>query len=640
MKRLLALLLLLTVLTGCGLHTPPTETTLPAGSTAAATEATATVPPTTEPEKSLLDGAEPWKGDENLLDLHVEQLENCYYDQIFLTGDRLIAVITNYEEPEGDMVDGGTPIVGMTCKSIDLATGELVCERSVRTSNYLLPQIVGEEVAVCDNLTGRIEIYDRDLSLLRRYEATPDDGQWLFGRRDGRDVIYRFRYGSDAMVEDLQTGAQEIFSRRHPELWPGINRQGRIGIPVLDQDTGLTERIVLDLATGEQIPSPMDAGLHNLVKVGDDWLGILPGTSSDYLFRHDGETLLAAVGDEQLMLLDDGRLFLSDGYDVRLYDTDGRLLDICEPAVTDQGWWFWEILWSDRYGGYFMVLDDTEFQRHLLLWQPETTPQEGDELLLVPYAPPEDIPAAGAVAQEYHDRAAEMGEKYGIEIRIDDRDAATYSSFQAEPLEDAYDFPWVLDLVERCLDQYPENFLRQLRWGETRRMQIRLTGALHADEDIYDPSTEYAAFVYLENDWVAVVCNVGTMDETVLAHELSHIIDRKLEWDAQTREDALYSEELWASHNPEGFVYQNSYGNFEYEFEDPALRDYFISPYSTTYATEDRATLMETAMTDPWQIGQAPGLQAKLRYYSDCIRDCFDTTGWPEVTAWEQALLS
>ena len=32
------------------------------------------------------------------------------------------------------------------------------------------------------------------------------------------------------------------------------------------------------------------------------------------------------------------------------------------------------------------------------------------------------------------------------------------------------------------------------------------------------------------------------------------------------------------------------------------------------------------------------GLRAKLEYYAECIRDCFDTEGWPEVLPWEQVL--
>ena len=57
-----------------------------------------------------------------------------------------------------------------------------------------------------------------------------------------------------------------------------------------------------------------------------------------------------------------------------------------------------------------------------------------------------------------------------------------------------------------------------------------------------------------------------------------------------------------------------------------------------TYPTEDRATLFAAAMAKVPLLEESPGMQAKLDYYARCIRDCFDTEGWPEVTAWEQPL--
>ena len=32
------------------------------------------------------------------------------------------------------------------------------------------------------------------------------------------------------------------------------------------------------------------------------------------------------------------------------------------------------------------------------------------------------------------------------------------------------------------------------------------------------------------------------------------------------------------------------------------------------------------------------GRRAKMQFYAECIRDCFDTTLWPETTLWEQVL--
>ena len=32
------------------------------------------------------------------------------------------------------------------------------------------------------------------------------------------------------------------------------------------------------------------------------------------------------------------------------------------------------------------------------------------------------------------------------------------------------------------------------------------------------------------------------------------------------------------------------------------------------------------------------GRREKLQFYADCIRDFFNTEGWPETTLWEQVL--
>ena len=119
-------------------------------------------------------------------------------------------------------------------------------------------------------------------------------------------------------------------------------------------------------------------------------------------------------------------------------------------------------------------------------------------------------------------------------------------------------------------------------------------------------------------------------------HEFSHIIDVYLEWEAGQREGALFSEEGWDSFNPGWFT------DYSYDYSDEhALEDYnsFVDGYSTIKPTEDRARVMEYAMAGgEWVFEDAPILYSKLEYYSKCIRDAFDTTGWPEITRWEEPL--
>lgn len=68
---------------------------------------------------------------------------------------------------------------------------------------------------------------------------------------------------------------------------------------------------------------------------------------------------------------------------------------------------------------------------------------------------------------------------------------------------------------------------------------------------------------------------------------------------------------------------------------------YFADLYARTFATEDRARVMEHAMMGHNYLftGEfyAP-MREKLKYYLKSIREAFDITGWSEHTTWEQAL--
>ena len=122
-------------------------------------------------------------------------------------------------------------------------------------------------------------------------------------------------------------------------------------------------------------------------------------------------------------------------------------------------------------------------------------------------------------------------------------------------------------------------------------------------------------------------------------HEISHVIDARLKWDSMIREDALYSEDAWLALQPEGFHYAMSYTEMSEELLRFMKSGYFITDYALAYPTEDRARLMESAMGNyTWDFEPGSGTRMKLQYYADCIRDCFDTDGWPETTSWEQVL--
>ena len=95
---------------------------------------------------------------------------------------------------------------------------------------------------------------------------------------------------------------------------------------------------------------------------------------------------------------------------------------------------------------------------------------------------------------------------------------------------------------------------------------------------------------------------------------------------------------FWLSLQPEGFRYAESYTDMPEQTSAFVNSGYFVREYSMTFPTEDRATLMALAMSDSAALSGNTGMVEKMRYYAACIRDCFDTTGWPEITPWESVL--
>lgn len=67
---------------------------------------------------------------------------------------------------------------------------------------------------------------------------------------------------------------------------------------------------------------------------------------------------------------------------------------------------------------------------------------------------------------------------------------------------------------------------------------------------------------------------------------------------------------------------------------------YFVDGYSRTFASEDRARIMEFFMTrddDAQELIKLPAIKKKLQHMSSAVRSVFDTSGWENVR-WERLL--
>lgn len=334
---------------------------------------------------------------------------------------------------------------------------------------------------------------------------------------------------------------------------------------------------------------------------------------------------------EGLCPQEDGSYLRVDRTSAALYDPQGGFLSSC---ALPEGSSFrpTSFLWSPQRGGWF-VLDASQDGSRLLFWDPSDG-SEGESIDLSP----EIVPEGSILPRELYDRAEELSERFDLDIRIADRATRDYLSYDSELLTDPEVTARALDVLEGVLEQYPEGFFTQLKYGARHTVRIELVDSLSGKEG-HDVSSGTSAFTVRRDRYCMIILNAHRIRESVIFHEFSHIIDDRMRYEAMLRPEALYSEEGWMALQPEGFAYADSYQNIGDEVTKFYGSGYFGSNYACVSATEDRAVTMEKAcMADRAVFDANPHLMAKLEYYSACIRDSFDTQGWPEVLPWEQLL--
>ena len=633
MKKLICLILMLGLLAGCTPKPPETtESTQPPQTTAGTqtiptTEATQ---PSTEAPVTILDYAVLWEYDTQLLELKLPVLEERW-DTMALLSDRMVLSRIDYNE---DGTEGH-----MTMTAVDLRTGEPTGRVELFPSCYVIPQILQDTVVLCDNAAGIIYRWDRDLEPVSQWELSPDDSTWQLGLRDGEPVLYRFGYRTDLTAETLSTGERTTVLQRNPNLWSVGVLGDQLTTMCVEGPNLMQYPCSIDLLTGEVQRIPTEWPMISATRVGQTWFA-QGADSSDYHLIRDGETLRVRQQFTTMQQLSDGNLTQIDqeGTRLSLFSPEGIALGVCRPADPEGDSGFGQLLPCEMLGGYLLPVYEWEGAGHILLWKPFSK-TAGENLVMEPLEEP-SIPEGTAVDPALYERAEKLGKQYGLEICIADQINVSASGDRTiETLLDEAQITEGLDLLEQVLSRYPENFFRQLRWNRVHRLQVHLAGRIYRG-DSYTIDGGIGGFVTCSGDACLVVVDATSAHDFTYAHEFSHVIDRKLQWDADCRSDSAYSEESWAALNPEGFVYTDDYTDVAYYFEgeDRRLYGWFLSPYGTVNSTEDRAQVMEAAVGSPWTFDEAPGLQQKLRYYSDCIRDCFDTTGWPEKTVWEQVL--
>ena len=524
----------------------------------------------------------------------------------------------------------------MVLKHISLEDGALVKESAVPACPGTKLYIGSGEIGLCDRESGLISILDEDFHLLRTYDVLREGDDWYLNSE--LDTLYVFYFDRGLLARNLETGEAFWLVANGFRVTPMGNGTGYVIFSYTDRSDQKTYTRYLNLSVSTMETLPIDDSVSGGIRQGETWL--LHSNESDGLhLLVQGEFVHAfAWADSAVRLLSPRRHLLvadSSGRNLTLYETDGSFLSQCALPQNSNAVVGTDFVWSGYWEGYFFT-DFIDSSCRLMFWDVSAA-AEGENLQMSSLE--QTHQSQTVLEQQLYERAAQLSARFGVDIRIAEQCALDYSSYDAYAIMDPVFIRAALDILEECLSMYPEGFFRQLTFGTIETVRFELAGGLTAKDGIDTHPPSVGGFAQNLGGYYLVALDGYMLLKKTVFHEVSHVIDARLKWDSMIREDALFSEETWLTLQPEGFHYAMTYTGAPEELLHFMESRYFITDYALTYPTEDRATLMEAAMSNfAWDFEPGAGTRRKLQYYADCIRDCFDTEGWPETTLWEQVL--
>ena len=230
--------------------------------------------------------------------------------------------------------------------------------------------------------------------------------------------------------------------------------------------------------------------------------------------------------------------------------------------------------------------------------------------------------------------AEELSQKHGVEVLVWE-DAIAVQPWDYH-LTEEYLVPILeeqLRLLDERLSRFPEGFLATLS-ESFQGLSVCLVRQLRGDPD-YGTLDNASGLQFWVEDRSYIALSTIHSTEGSLYHELCHVMDTRV----FTHSNAY---DQWEALNPSGFAYDYDYAANATRNAGEYLRDAercFIDTYSMSFPKEDRARILEYAMTEGnAHYFQSRTMQNKLRQLCIGLRDAFGLKKSPETFAWEQYL--
>lgn len=640
------------------------------------------------------DNATPIDGYSNLYELTPFSFTGKPYNNVTNFGDNLLVVGEGYSAADSSDINYYFTIYDPWENRISASLDP----DDVSCTGY---QTAGDHLLLFDSDRSTMSVFDTSLKLVHTYDTTDlpidettrfytaSDSKFLYAV-DTNDTFLRLDISGDTLTADWP--ALSYFENM-TTLW-GMSSDGKD--LVLSGISKTSLKYVTALLSADDLTTVKEYNGLSYYTAGageDTFLAETNYQKSGWTYTTpDNSTAYFSLSDFQnIQLLPNGQMLVWQGSDTGSNGANQASFSIYDATGTCQSSFIYDLgvsgsqdsLYLSAQGAYlqscncyFMILYDTGCNPSFLVWDlnksgnttaPSLTmysdeesfeeatadtlePSSEDSNLPEDYgdevsAIPEDGSYDWGTLSEAHEYAESLEQQFGIEIFIGPEVPEKIDVFDVKQMNKKSQIMDSLSMLTEILSDYPSNFFEQLCYGELEGVRVYLTGTLGGSQEgtISDPS----GFVNNINNHTVMVLdtNYNWDWNYTVNHELSHMIDRRLEFYHSCNPSSVYSEENWNSYNPDGFTYLDSYDDYEDNRTYRRNTEYFIDSYGTTYATEDRAEIFGNSMSDyldgfsdDYQLTKESPVWYKMNYYSEAIRDGFDTTGWPDTLPWEYVL--
>lgn len=514
----------------------------------------------------------------------------------------------------------GTRLTLLSGEDLD-PSAELTVDTGIFT-DQASTQVTGEGISFFDEVTRETVVLDEDLREITRIPGP----EGLIGvpllSSDRLSLFYGTAEG--LWVLDLETGLPRLLRRHTAELVPQKLLMNDTVLQCSEHGADEIRTLFLSLEAGQILKEI--SGTMKTVSSGQRYMAVsCLQEQRDFLFgTGSGVPQTLHTGSEMeywLLPESDGVLGVSEE-ELRFFDLSSGLLRSSLKLTQCHGA-------ADGGNGVVWLLDR---ENTLYRWDTHALPS-GDETVYSGIYYTRSNPDLAGITR-CQALAEEIGARHGIKvlvwedaIAVQPWDYRLTEEYQAPVLQEQ------LRLLDQRLGNFPEGFLAQMAEAASG-LTICLVQNITGDADYGSLEVASGTQFWVE-DHAYIALSTVNATEGSLYHELCHVFDTRV-----IARCSAYDQ--WEELNPSGFQYDYDYARNATRNAGEYLREAercFIDTYSMSFPKEDRARVLEYAMTPGNEsYFRSEVMQAKLRQICIGLREAFGLKKSGETFLWEQYL--